>query len=186
MAKVGMEYVVSAKLTEAQDGTPSYAGGRYWGPSSSFSMTSNTNDVKDYGDDRVVETDKTVNNYTVSIELNELSLELEAEILGHTYSSENKSMKISNQDVAPFIGLGCIGKSRRNNKNVYKGIWVFKAQVADPSDEYTTKQENTTFNHVSLEGTAFALANGDMVDKQEFDTLEAAKAWLNTKANIVG
>lgn len=187
MAKVGMEYVVSAHLTELE-GVASYDKGKVWGPASSFSVSPNVNEVVDYGDDRAVETDRSVNNAGVSIELNESTLELEADILGHTYSSESKEMTAARDDVAPFLGLGCVGKSRRNNVLVYRAIWLSKVQVNEAGEDLATKQETTTFNHSTYEGTAFALADekGTWVIKKEFDTLEAAKAFLNTKAGISG
>lgn len=186
MAKVGMEYTVSGILTEGSDGTPSYASGRYWGAASSFNLTPSASEVTDYGDDRAVETDASVNTIGVSVELNENTLELESILLGHTYNSSTKEMTTSRDDIAPWIGLGCIGKSMRNNELVYRGIFLYKVQMRDPSDENTTKQDTTTFNHSTYEGTAYALgdATGKLNIKKEFDTLEAAKTWLNGLVSI--
>lgn len=184
MAKIGMEYVVMAKLTENESGAASYSDGRYIGPSSAFSLQTNNNDIKDYGDDRTVESDVTLNNITLSVEVNELSLELEAFMLGHNYSTEDKEMITSTEDIAPYLGVGFIGKSRRDNKTIYKGVWLPKCQFMNPSDENATKQESTTFNHSTLEGTAYPLTDHTMSDKKEFETLEDAKEWLNEKASI--
>jgi len=186
MAKVGMEYVVSATLTEGSNGSTTYADAIYWGPSSSFSITPQANDVTDYGDDRAVEIDKSVNKADVSIELNESTLELESALLGHTYDSSSKEMVASRDDVAPFIGLGCVGKSLRNNTMVYRGIWLSKVKVAEPTDENTTKQESTSFNHSTYSGTAYTIGDtkGTLITKAEFSTLTAAKAWLDGKAGV--
>ena len=184
MAKIGMEYVVSGKLTEAADGTPSYTGGKYWGPASGFNGNPTANDAKDYGDDRVVETDTSVTGGTLSVELNESTLELEAFLLDHTYEAEKKQMISNQNDVAPFLGTGAVGKSKRDNKIIYKGKFYYKTQFKNPNDENGTKQESATFNHTTLEGSIFTLPNGDWKEEQEFDTLEAAKAWLNGKVGI--
>lgn len=183
MAKIGMEYVVSALLSE-NDGIATYSEGQYWGPASTFNLTTNNNDVTDYGDNKAVETDKTLNTITVSVELNELTLALEAALLGHTYDAEKREMKTTVSDIAPNVGLGCIGLSRRDNKDVYRAIFLHKVQFANPADDNSTKQESTSFNHTTFEGTAFPLATGEMSVKAEFDTLAAAKVWLNEKANI--
>lgn len=183
MAKIGMEYVVSALLSE-ESGSAVYSAGKYWGPSSSFNLTTNNNDVTDYGDNKAVETDKTLSTISVSVELNELTLALEAELLGHEYNAESKEMKTTVYDIAPNVGLGCIGLSRRDNKDVYRAIFLNKVQFANPADENTTKQESTAFNHTTFEGTAFPLNTGEMSVKAEFDTLAAAKTWLNAKVGI--
>lgn len=184
MAKIGMEYVVSAKLSEAGD-TATYADGKYWGPTSSINVSPNVNDVKDYGDDRVVETDTSVTNAGISVELNENTLELEAFLLGHTYEKEKKELSCSVNDIAPFVGTGFVGKSKNNGKVVYRGVWLTKCQFKSPNDDNSTKQESTTFNHTTFEGTAYYLKSGVWREKAEFDTLEEAKAWLDKKANIV-
>lgn len=184
MAKIGMEYVVSGLLTEAEDGTPSYAEGRYWGPSSTFNGTPTANDVKDFGDDRTVETDTSVTGGTLAVELNERTLELEAFLLGHNYEKEKKEMKCNQNDVAPFLGTGAVGKSKRDNKIVYVAKFYYKTQFKNPNDENSTKQENTTFNHTNLEGNIFTLPNGDWKEETEFDSLKEAKKWLDTKVGI--
>lgn len=186
MAKVGMEYVVSAHLTEGEDGVATYTKGRYWGPSSSFSVSPNASSVDDYGDDGVVESDRSITNAGISIELNESTLELEADILGHVYDSETKEMTSSRDDQAPWLGMGCVGKSMRNNKIVFRVIWLNKVMVNEAGEELATKQETTTFNHSTYEGTAYSLKDekGSWVIKKEFDTLAAAKAYLNEKAGI--
>lgn len=185
MAKVGLEYVVSALLTEAEDGTPSYTEGRHWGPASSFSGNPSANDVKDFGDNGVVETDTSVTGGTLAVELNERTLELESFLLGHKYDKETGVMKCNRDDIAPFLGTGAVGMSKRNNKNVYTAKWYFKSQFKNPNDENTTKQENITFNHSNFEGNLFMLKNGDWKEEKEFDDLADAKAWLDEKAGIV-
>ena len=185
MAKIGLEYVVSAKLKE-ENGVASYSEGRYWGPASTFSISPNANDVKDYGDNRVVATDTSVTSAGVSVELNENTLELESFLLGHTYDKEKKEMSCSINDIAPFTGTGCIGQSvNEKNEKIYRGFWMPKCQFKNPNNENSTKQESTSFNHSTFEGTAYNLESGVWHEAGEFATLEAAKTWLNEKANIV-
>lgn len=185
MAKIGMEYVCAAELTESESGEVSFANGKYLGPSSSFGLTTNNNDVNDFGDDRTVESDKTLNNITLSLEINEFPLETEAWLLGHKYDKETKKMTVNTEDVAPWFGVGFIGKSRRENKTIYRGVVLYKCQFANPADENTTKTDSTSFNHTTLEGTAFPLMNHDLDAKAEFETLEEAKAWINDELGIV-
>ena len=59
MAKIGMEYIVIGELapTSTSAANASYTKSKYLGPASTFNGNPTANDVKDYGDDRTVETD---------------------------------------------------------------------------------------------------------------------------------
>jgi len=187
MAKIGMEYVCSAELTESNAGgqyTRTYANGRYWGPSSSFTGSPTNSDVKDFGDDRACETDVSFSNGSLSVELNENTLALEAWLLGHTYDASTKKMVCNSADVPPFLGTAAIGKSRRNNVTIYRVIVYYKTQFASPEDGLQTKQENTTFNHTTLSGSFFECQDHAWKEMQEFDTLDAAKTYINTLFGI--
>jgi len=181
MAKTGLEYVVLGDLNEA-DGT--YSNGFYLGPTSTFNGSPATSDVKDYGDDRAVETDNSVTGGTVSVELNEMVNEHYARMLGHEHDKTKDSVKCNANDVAPFLGIGAVGKSKADNRNKYTVKFYHKAQFKEPNDENATKQESVTFAHTTLEGNLFTLENGDWKEVRGFDELDAAKAWLNEKVGI--
>lgn len=191
MAKVGFEYTVIGKLTAETDTDPAtcaYTAGMYMGPNAAFNFTPNANDVKDYGDDRVVETDTSVIDGTVSIEHNEITMEQEAYILGHTIveASNNTPAHIVSKstDIAPYLGIGMVGKSKRSGTNMYTAKFYYKTQFREPSDENASKQDSTSFTHTTIEGNMFTLQDGSWKDSAEFDTLAAAKAWLNDKVGI--
>lgn len=182
MAKIGFEYVVAGELDESvsKDAeTAKYKNAREIGPAAKANGSPTTSDVKDYGDDHAVETDVSVTGGAVSLELNEPTLENEAWILGHKYA-ENGGMIRNANDIPPFVGIGFVGKSRRDNKTVFKTKIYLKAQFKEPNDENQTKQENITFSHTTMEGNLYQLENGDWKKEQEYTTLDAAKAALDT------
>ena len=84
-------------------------------------------------------------------------------------------------DTPPYLGIGLVGKSRTSKKEgiVYRAKVYAKIQFKEPNDENTTKQESTTFNHTTMEGNLFVLPNGDWKSENEFDSLEAAKAFVD-------
>ena len=191
MAKVGFEYVAMGKMTADTDTSLSavqYTEGIYMGPNAAFNFTPNANDVKDYGDDRVVETDTSVIDGTISVEHNELTMEQEAYMLGHTVAEaaqDSPAHIVSNaDDVAPYLGIGFVGKSKRSGAMKYTAKFYPKCQFREPNDENSSKQDSTTFNHTNLEGNMFTLQNGDWRDSAEFDTLATAKTWINGKVGI--
>ena len=181
MAKVGFEYVVAAELDEKNAksaDTVKYKNAKVIGPAANANGTPNVSDVKDYGDDNTVETDTSVTGGTISLELNEPTMENEAWLLGHKTTEEGGMIR-NGEDIAPYVGVGFVGKSKRNGKMVYRSKIYLKSQFKVPNDENATKQESITFNHTTMEGNLFLLENGDWKIENEFESLAEAKAHVN-------
>ena len=107
-------------------------------------------------------------------------MEVDAFLLGHTVDETKKAMTRNVNDIAPYVGIGFVGKSKRNGARVYKAKIYLKAQFKEANDENSTKQENVTFSHTTLEGNMYSLENGDWKDEKEFGTLDEAKAYVDT------
>lgn len=185
MAKTGIRYAVFAEATEASDGTITYSNGKCLSPVAGFNGSINQSNGKDYGDDRVVATDNTVTGGTLTVELNEDNDDIYTMLLGHAVASgtgADPAIQYKDTDVAPFIGTGAIGRSG----DKWVGKWYTKVQFHEPADDNATAQENITFGHVTLEGDILIPANGLWKERETFDTLTAAKTWLNGKAGISG
>lgn len=176
MSKKGIEYAVFGLLNEA---TGTYSNGVYMSPVAGYNGTPTNSDVKDYGDNRVVETDKSTTGGKLSVEFNNDSEDIYIMLLGHTKNSNGEILHNAN-DVAPYVGTGAIGKS----EGQYVVKFYKKVQFAEPNDENTTKQENTTFNHVTLEGDIFIPEDGEWKIVKRFSKLSEAKAWLNAKVGL--
>lgn len=187
MAKIGFEYTVMGKLTAGTDlslSTVEYTDGIYMGPNAAFNFSPNANDVKDYGDDRVTETDTSVIDGTISVEHNELTAAQEAYMLGH--SSSGDEIVSNADDMAPYLGIGFVGKSKRNGTLMYVAKFYPKCQFREPGDDNATKQDSTSFAHTTIEGNMFTLQNGDWRKAKEFTTLSAAKAYLDAIVGVTG
>lgn len=176
MAKKGFEYAVVGVLDE-ENGT--YSNGTYLGPTSTFNITTTSNDVKDYGDNRAVETDTSVTGGTTSVEINEMVNAIYSLLLGHTYDKEQDTIVCNKDDIAPFVGLGAVGISRSNRKNFYTAKAYKKVQFKEPNDENATQQETLSFTHTTLEGNMFVPEDGVWKEQKTFATLKEAKDWLN-------
>lgn len=183
MAKVGISHVMYAEIENETDTAITYKAGKQLSPIVNFGGTPNASDVDDYGDNGVVESDKSVNSVSLSLEFNEMTMAEKGPLLGHK-TNEAGEMVSNRDDVAPFVGIGAIGLSIRGGKNVYVCKWYPKAKFAEPNDDNTTKGETTTFNHNTIEGKAYAPKSGDYKIEDEFDTEEEAITWLKAKANI--
>lgn len=179
MAKKGIEYAVFGLLQE--DGT--YKDGKYLSPVAGLTGTPTKSNVKDYGDNRVVETDNSVTGGTLNLELNNDADDIYTFLLGHKQMDEDGgegSVAYNVKDVAPFVGVGAIGQSEGG----YVARFYKKVQFSEPNDENSTKQENTNFSHINLEGEIIIPEDGEWRLRRRFDTLKKAKDWLNAKVGI--
>ena len=180
MAKTGIRYAVFAIATEA-NGAITYSSGKRISPVAGFNGSINQANGKDYGDDMVVETDNTVTGGTLTVELNQDEDDIYTMLLGHSaLTGTDTAIQYKVTDVAPFVGVGAIGKSGTQ----WVAKWYTKVQFHEPADDNTTKQENVTFNHVTLEGDILIPESGLWKERETFETETAAKTWLNGKAGI--
>lgn len=180
MAKTGIKKVYVGKWSA--EGT--YSEGKKLGTTAGFNGNPNANDAVDYGDNGAQETDKSVTGGTVSLEQNELTLEEKSMLLGHALDESKKELVYNVNDVAPYVGIGAIGTSRRSGTNVFVGKFYKKVQFGEPNDENSTKQETTTFGHDSIEGTILIPEDGIWKEEGEFGKESEAEAWLKKKVGI--
>lgn len=177
MAKKGIEYAVFGKLDEK---TGTYSGGKYLSPVASFNGSPSKASATDYGDNRSLETENSVTGGTLSVELNNDDDEIYVFLLGHKKDEQTGEISYNVDDIPPYVGCGAIGK----NGNKYTVKFYKKVQFSEPNDDNQTKQENTTFNHVTIEGTILIPEDGEWKLREDFSTLSEAKEWLNKKVGI--
>ena len=183
MAKKGIRYAVFATRTETESNgsvTVTYSGGKNISPVVTFNGSINSSSAKDYGDDIVQEVDNSVTGGTLSVELNNDEDDIYTMLLGHSKDASTSEISFAETDVAPFIGVGAIGKSGNN----WVGKWYPKVQFKEPNDDNQTKQETVTFGHITVEGEILIPQDGKWKIRKEFSSFDSAKTWLNTKAGI--
>lgn len=177
MAKIGLKNFRYGILTEAEDGTATYGGSKTPGKAISCNVEVETNDAELYGDDTLIESDKTFNKVNVTVGIDEDDDETMADLLGHTYSEENGMVRNAN-DMAPYVGFGRVITKIVNGVRQYKVEFLNKVKFAEPSQENTTKGESVEFGTVELEGTGSALANGEWSKTKTFATESEAITYL--------
>lgn len=181
MAQIGLTNLWYGLLTEAEDGTPSYAGAKSFGKAVSAKVDVSTNDATLYADDVLVESDKSFQNAKVTLGVADDDMTIFAEILGHKVAKSGGEMVRSADDAAPWVGLGRVVTKMVGGKYVYKGEFLYKVRFAEPSQEDNTKGESVDFSTPEIEGTAATLANGQWSAAQVFDTKTAAVEWVKGK-----
>ena len=178
MAKIGLNNFRYAKLTEAQDGTPSYDGAKKPAKAISCSVSITNNEAKLYADDTLAESDTSFNSGTATIGIDDEDTETMADLLGHEVDEETGEMIRKATDTAPHVGFGRVVVKMINNVRKYKVEFLYKVKFAEPSQEDNTKGESLGFATSELEGQVAALANGKWSVTKTFDTQAAAITYL--------
>lgn len=184
MAKIGLTNIWWGKLTEAEDGAPTYDGAKSFGKAVSCKVSVTNNDATLYAEDTLAESDKSFNSASVTLGVADDDDTIFAPILGHTVddgvSGKGEMVRNAN-DVAPYIGLGRVITKMVNGSLKYKGEFLYKVKFSEPSQEDQTKGEKVDFKTPEIEGSAASLANGDWSAAQTFDTKETAVSWVKDK-----
>ena len=176
MAKIGLNNFRYSVLTEAADGTPSYAGAVKPAKAVSCSVSINNNDAKLYADDALAESDTSFSNGSVTMGIDEDDLTTMAALLGHTITAGE--IVRNAEDVAPYVGLGRVVTKMVGGAYKYKVEILYKVKFSEPSQENSTKGETIEFGTTEIEGIVNALANGDWSKAKQFDDKSDAIAYL--------
>lgn len=179
MAKIGLSNFRYGILTEAPDGTPSYAGALTPGKAITCNVEVTNNDAKLYADNVVQESDTGFAGGTVTIGIDRADFQAQANLLGHTYT-EQGGLKRNSNDIAPYVGFGRIIKLMQDGALKYKVEFLYKVKFSEPSQDDNTQGENVEFGTIEMQGQVAQLGNGDWSDSQIFDTHADALAYLES------
>lgn len=179
MAKIGLQNFLFGILTEASDGSATYGAPTKPGKAISCNVSITNNDAKLDADDAIAETDTTFQSGTVTLGIDDEDLTTMATMLGHEIT-DGEIIRNAN-DIAPYVGLGRIITKIVGGSYKYKVEFLNKVKFSEPSQEDNTKSsDGVEFGTSELEGTIATLANGDWSAAKTFDTLDAAKSYLNS------
>lgn len=174
MAKIGLKYpVYKGATTKGVIGKAIQA---------DISIT--VNNVPLYADDAIAENDRSFQNGTITLGIDDLSDIIQADFLGHSIDESTNEITAKASDIPPYVGIGFYGTKRVNNANKFRAVWLPKVQFGEPNDTNATKGETVTFNTPVLEGTIMVDDTGVWKNEQTFDTEAEAKTYLDEKAGI--
>lgn len=179
MALIGLNNFWYSKLTEAQDGTPTYDGAKSLGKAVSCSVSITNNSAMLYADDALAESDTSFQNGTVTLGTDDDREATFAELLGHAIT-EDGEVTYNVTDSAPWVAVARILVKMVNNVRLYKAMILYKVKFAEPSEDENTQGETLEFSTPSIEGTIATLANGDWKTSQTFSTKAEALAFIQS------
>ena len=188
---VGMMYPVFAPISAHTDGSmPTYGTGFVINEARNATVNREYANNPLYGDDRIVDDDNGMTGLTISFEPTGLSDEDRKKLLGE---EEREVTGISGQWVSdnetPWGGFGYIRKMRLNGVKSFEAWITLKIKFQEESQTTTTKEGSIAWNTPTLNGRAAGLYvdSSDTLRYQlheTFETIAAAKAWLNTRLNV--
>lgn len=178
MAKIGLNNFRYSKLTEAQDGTPTYDGAKKPAKAISCTVDITSNEAKLYADDALTESDTSFNGGNITAGIDDEDTETMADLLGHEVDEETGEMIRNANDTAPYLGWGRVIVKMINNVRKYKVEFLYKVKFSEPNQSDNTKGESLEFATSELSGTVAALANGKWSVTKTFDTKAEAITYL--------
>ena len=184
MAAIGLKYLGWAKLkTEPDAAIPTYEPGKVMGKMISMNATVNNSEGELYADDMLAEYASEFSSADLSIEVDNIELENQAEMLGATYTEDGEYQAGAN-DTAPYGGVG--GYQVLMVKGVRKfRCWFYaKAKASQPDIDGSTKGDSVSFGTQPIKMKVVKPAFGPWYYAKEFATEEDAKEYINGKLGI--
>lgn len=181
MAKIGLTSLYYSKLTEAQDGTPTYNGAKTLGKAVSANVSITNNSAMLYADDVLCESDTSFQSGTITLGTAEDADATFADLLGHDITTGETGAGVVTKrttDVAPFVAVGRVITKMVSGVLYYKAEVLYKVKFSEPSQDDSTKGESMEFRTPEIEGTISALANGKWATGKTFTSKADAVAFI--------
>lgn len=188
---VGMMYPVFAPITAHTDGSlPTYGTGVVIHEARNCNITKTYNNNPLYGDDRIVDDDNGLQALSASFESTGLSDSDRKLLFGEDeISVGGLTCQAESDNETVYGGFGYIRRMRDDGVRKFEAWIILKIKFQEENQTTTTKEGSISWNTPTLSGRAASLYI-DSSDKQRFrvhetfDTIAAAKAWINTVLNV--
>lgn len=191
---VGMMYPVFAPLVSHTDGSmPTYGTGVVIQEARNCNITKTYNDNPLYGDDRIVDDDNGLQALTASFEPTGLSDADRVLLFGESVAAIPGQTGLTGQwegdNETPYGGFAYVRKMRDNGEKKFEAWLILKIKFQEESQATSTKEGSISWGTPTLNGRAASLYV-DSSDEAKFrvhytfDTMAAAKAWINTILNV--
>ena len=185
MASIGLKYVAWAELnTEPATAIPTYktSSGVVLGKAVSANLSIQRAEAELYADDMLAEYVSEFSSATLTMEVDNISLQNQATIYGATYNEGE--MQVSADDTPPYGGIGGYQVLMVQGVRKYRAWFFPKAKATFPDWTGTTKGSSISFGTAPLDMRIASPAYGAWYYIKEFDTEAAAKAYIDTKVGI--
>lgn len=161
-----------------------YGRGRVTPKVMKFTSSATSDTTTQYGDDTIAEEEVSQGNGSLTLDLANLTLEDQADILGHKYSKEENQMICNENDKAPYCICSSLVPGVLNKKNYYRVSTFLRVSFAPVDDDFETKGKQVIFKNPSLNGSFYPNKNGDWKDVREFEDVKEALKYFDKMLRI--
>lgn len=186
MAGYGANNFRWAKLTSDADPSklPTYEGAMSMGPLTSVTDAITMVSGENYGDDQLQDFIEEFQKLDIDVGSTDIPAATAAAFLGAKVGEDNE-VHLNVEDEAPYGGAGFVARRGRKQadgtyKRYFRAVVYPMIKGRKNNGSVTTKGSSITFANDSAHFTGKAAANGDYIVQKDFDSLEAATAWLDT------
>jgi len=192
-ANVGMTYAVAAPVDSYTPYTGiTYDSGFVVSEARGANVTWDTEDGEFFGDDAILDVANGVLGYSLEFETAGLKDDVREKLLGEDEDTGG-ALHITGAS-APDVGFGYVKTMRDNDSGTvvktYEAWWYHKLKFGQPNEEARTKERSVEWRVPTITGRGSGVylsasaEDPDFAEHKDFETLSAAKTWLNGLANI--
>ena len=175
MATIGLDKLYYAPITLGTGGVETYGTPVQLAKAISAELSVELNEAILYADDGQAESVKEFKSGTLSLNVDELSPENTAALLGAEVD-ENGVLVSRGEDNPTYVAIGFRAK-KANGK--YRYFWLYRVQFAVPGTSLATKGDSITFSTPTIEGTIFQRVKPDGKEKHPWK-VEVTEDGTNT------
>ena len=159
MATIGLDRLYYAKITEAADGTETYAAPVSLAKAISAELSVELNEATLYADDGAAEIVKEFKSGTLTLGIADIGTVAANDLTGAQIDNNHVLVSQSENGGDPVA----IGFRARKSNGKYRYFWLYRVKFGIPSTNLATKGDSITFSTPTIEGT---ISRRNKVDAQ--------------------
>lgn len=158
MATIGLRDMVYSKITiDKTTGEESYGSIKKLARAITASLSVDVAEATLYADDGVAEQAMEFAGGTISLGVDDLTPDVQADLTGETSSADGEVVSYG-EDSGGYVAVGFRAKKA---DGTYRCIWLLKVKFGAPSEEYETKKDSIDFKTPTIEGKIMQRTKAD-------------------------
>lgn len=151
MATIGLDQLFYSKITEAADGSETYAEPAQLAKAISAELSIELNEATLYADDGAAEVIKEFKSGTLKLGIDDIGTTVANDLTGAQIDDNKVLISASENGGAPVA----VGFRARKSNGKYKYYWLYRVIFGIPATNLATKGDSITFSTPSIEGTIY-------------------------------
>lgn len=151
MATIGLDRLFYAKITEATDGSETYAAPKSLAKAISAELSVELNEATLYADDGAAEVVKEFKSGTLTLGIDDIGTAIANDLTGAEIDDNKVLISASENGGMPVA----IGFRARKSNGKYKYYWLYRVVFGIPTANLATKGDSITFSTPTIEGTIY-------------------------------